>query len=117
MVTELLVGPKISDGRKLLRRLDRAGLQIQAAFWNREEETDRWKLVLATPLVGKLGLVEVIDRIIAAATPALKDSLLVFDVTVTDMKDRRVRALMESYKTGPGIHGIGMTDAYLYRVM
>ncbi len=121
-----MVEPKIADGKRLLQRLDKRGVDIRAAFWLLDKESDEWRLVLASPQVGRLGPGAVYDLIIAAADEALRKSLLVFDVRVTDLKDPVARALMKTFKNDASARGIRITknvldniyikDAYIYRV-
>ena len=50
-----LVKPDIEAGRQLLQGLDEANFDVQAAFWFYREESEEWRLYIATPLVAKMG--------------------------------------------------------------
>lgn len=52
-----LVENQIDDGRRLLDRLDWAGVPVVASGWAKVTDDDRWSLYIATPLVDEKGLV------------------------------------------------------------
>jgi hypothetical protein len=54
LVRPELTAAKIAGGEALLRRLDEEGMPIVAAFWLFREESAVWRLMLATPLMGKM---------------------------------------------------------------
>ncbi len=49
MADAVLVADDIEGGRLLLRELERAEFTFRAAAWVYNPETERWKLVIATP--------------------------------------------------------------------
>ncbi len=51
-----LVVPDIEEGDRFLELLSNAGVQVNAALWQRDELLGRWSLVIVTPLVEKLGV-------------------------------------------------------------
>jgi hypothetical protein len=51
MDTELLVGDRIADGRRLLAELSRGGFDVKVAFWVRTGEESLWHLYIASPTV------------------------------------------------------------------
>ncbi|MCU1273426.1 MAG: hypothetical protein JWO48_857 [Bryobacterales bacterium] len=46
----ILVGPEIEAGKKLIEALDASGFRVKAAFWFYREESEEWRLYIATPL-------------------------------------------------------------------
>ena len=123
----ILVGPKIKEGGQLLRSLDKAGFQVTAALWLYESEPDRWRLMIASPLVDSKGPKAAYDRIQSSIeTSKVGDSLALSEISAVGPKDPVIKALRMAVHTGPGISGIRFSrntinnifieDAYIYRV-
>jgi hypothetical protein len=55
MVTTALVEKNIRDGEELIKALDRSKLEVKAALWFYNVETDIWRLIIASPYVDKQG--------------------------------------------------------------
>jgi len=66
MAAQLLVGPDLSGGERLLAELDRERLPITAAFWRYPTSDSGWRLIIASPLVDTEGSLPVYERIQAA---------------------------------------------------
>lgn len=67
MAASILVGATLDkDSRGLLERLDRAGLEISAAFRTYPSEAGEGSLVIASPMVDREGTLPVYRRINAA---------------------------------------------------
>lgn len=62
-----LVGPDIEEGRRFLELLTNAGVQVNAALWQRELlgplSFGQWSLLIVTPLVEELGVKETYRRL------------------------------------------------------
>jgi len=125
MVTDPLVAGLFQAGEQLLRQLDLAGVPVQAAFWLWDEETRRWRLFIASPLVQTEGPLAVY-RALQEKTPG-PEGFTLQDISVVSPHDRRVDLLRKAIRTGPtdiaGIRIIGnainnilIDDAYIYRV-
>lgn len=79
-----LVGPDIEEGRRFLELLSNAGVQVNAALWQREEllgplDFGEWSLLIVTPLVEELGVKETyrrFDEILSKAPQRPKVDLL-----------------------------------------
>ncbi len=121
-----LVEADLESGRMLLNELDGASMDIQAAFWYHDDEADRWRLYLATPLVEKLGSREVYVRIYPLAKKVNPASFDLSDVSVISPGDSRVTVLSLAqlpltsergffFRKGV-INGIYFDGIYVYRV-
>ncbi len=53
----------IDGGRKLFEALKEEGLDVSAALWYYFREPEEWRFVIATPMVDKVGTMEVYTRI------------------------------------------------------
>jgi hypothetical protein len=63
VLVRALTAEMIAGGEALLRRLDQEEIPIVAAFWLYSEESARWKLFMATPLVGKVHMTLVYRKV------------------------------------------------------
>ncbi len=57
-----LVGVDLDEGRKFLELLESARVPITVAMWQYSELGDRWRLLVATPLVDQVGVRETYRR-------------------------------------------------------
>lgn len=128
MDKKFLVDHDIAVGRALLRQLDEHNIAIDAALWLLDPEAEQWRLVLATPLLKKLGRRETYKRL----QPVLKEflersDLGVDDVTVVSPQDPLIQGLARTVSTpgSPSVSSIRLTgniidgrlipDAHVYR--
>ncbi|MDZ7361791.1 MAG: hypothetical protein ONB46_13855 [candidate division KSB1 bacterium] len=58
LVKAALEKEKIEAGKELLQRLAKTDFKVAAALWLWRLERPRWKLVIASPMVNKKGLLE-----------------------------------------------------------
>lgn len=122
----VLVGVDIEGGKQLLNAMDAAGMDVRAAFWYYEEEPERWRLYVATPLVDSDG-----PRAVYGCVRSLLDQLPSVSLSLADMKvisprDGKVTILRTAYQTGPRIadlsvksstiNGVYTAGIYLYRM-
>lgn len=64
MVKEQLVDKQdLEAGRSFVRKLRGSDFRLEAAFWNLDELTGEWRLVMATPLVHKEGRLVAYDKL------------------------------------------------------
>jgi hypothetical protein len=97
-----LVKPDIEAGRKLLEGLDDAKFEFQAAFWFYREESEEWRLYIATPLVAQLGPREAYSRVLGVPQKKQIHSIDLSRVSVVDVTDGLVTVLGYAVKTDPG---------------
>ena len=128
MVEANLTEEMIGKGAILLRRLDRSGLQPDAAFWFYSPDLEAWKLIIAEVKVGRRGPKEVyriIQRVLSKLSPGERLSL--DDISVATPNHPIVRVLGKAVRKGPRFSGIRfknnvidgtlVRDAYIYRMV
>jgi hypothetical protein len=121
-----LVKPDIEAGRQLVRGLDEAKLDVQAAFWFYREESEEWRLYIATPVVAQLGPREAYSRVLDVLKKKQIESIGLSKVSVIDVTDGLVTVLRYAVTTGPGIsdvelngnsvNGVYIRAAHIYRI-
>jgi hypothetical protein len=124
MVKTELVEEAKKGGREFLSKLDKKGLEIRAAFWHLDFDTEEWTLVLASPLVDRSGEREMYLRMHPIWLASQDVDWTKLSAVRTD--DKLVKLLDSVAHTGPGIHGkthdrwvingefVG--EAYIYRM-
>lgn len=122
-----LVERDIEEGERLIRTLDSANIPVEAALWFYMAENDRWRLLIATPLVDEKGPREAYATIRRAIEQMLSSlAIRLSQISVVSPDDDLVQLLRAAIQTGPSISGIRFTgnvingvfidDAYIYRV-
>jgi hypothetical protein len=94
-----LVAPDIEEGRTFLELLEKAGVQVDAAVWQKEELSGQWRLVIVTPLVENLGVKATyrrLDEILSCAPEPPPIDLL--DVSVFTPESRFYKSLHRELK-------------------
>jgi hypothetical protein len=97
-----LVKPDIDAGRKLLEGLDCAKFDVRAAFWFYREESEEWRLYIATPLVKKLGPREAYSKVLDVIKEPQIEGIDLSKVSVVDVTDGLVSILRlyREYRAG-----------------
>ncbi|MEK7395463.1 MAG: hypothetical protein AAB116_00865, partial [Candidatus Poribacteria bacterium] len=54
-LVELVIGIDIEGGKRLLKALDEAGINVPGAFWLYFPESEEWRLVFVMPKIKKEG--------------------------------------------------------------
>jgi len=121
-----LVKPDIEAGRQLLQGLDEANFDVQAAFWFYREESEEWRLYIATPLVAKMGPREAYSKVLDVLKKKRIQGIDLSRVSVVDVTDGLVTVLGYAVKTDPGIsdidfngnsvNGVYIRAAHIYRL-
>jgi hypothetical protein len=128
MVIETLNEKLIQSGAELLKKLDDEKVAVDAAFWFYLPDGQKWKLVISLPEVIQLGTkvaYETVQNALGKWTENQPLSLV--DVTIARLDDPLLKSMKTTLDTGPGVHGIRLTnevisgkliqDAYIYRLM
>jgi hypothetical protein len=128
MVETTLTDDMIATGAALVRWLDQAGLQPDAAFWLYFPDPQTWKLVLAEAKLDQQGPRAIYGQIqdIMSASGEERSSISLDSVTLVKPDAPIVSLLRSAIRTGTGIGGIRFTnnvingtlieDAYIYRL-
>lgn len=122
----ILVGPDIDAGRDLIKALDASHFDVRAAFWFYREESEEWRLYIATPLVKEKGPREAYARILEVLKKSAIHSVDLSHISVIDPTDGLVTVLSLVIDTGPGladmsfngnsINGVYIRAAHIYRM-
>jgi hypothetical protein len=127
MVTTTYVGPDFALGEEVLEALDKAKFPITVAMWLLQlERSDRWKLVIATPLYDRLGPLASYRRFIDALSTKGPVSMVDLPIRLESTRRPLIRALRKMFgnvSLAKGIHlesrsigGTSIDDGYLYRI-
>ncbi len=128
MVKTVLVEKEIEEGKRLIQELDKSKFKVQAAIWVYMDDSDEWRLLIASPYVEKKGpkkSYNFIQTVLAKLSPPPEVSLR--NISVVSPSDNLIRLIGVAIKTGAGISGIRFTgnvinnilieDAYIYRIV
>jgi hypothetical protein len=128
VVKEPLTEVMIRAGAELTRKLDERGWPVIASLWLYRSEANRWRLVLASPLVASDGRRKSYEIVQAAleATPAAEGAMALSNVSVTEPTDPLIALLCAAARTETMVEGLRFTrtvingrfidDAYIYRM-
>jgi hypothetical protein len=128
MVARTLVEKDIEGGSRLLDELDRQkDMEVSSALWFYLEDSDEYRLLLASRLVdekGPLAAYTVVQDALSKVPEGVRPSFT--DISVVSPSDDRLRAIASAVKTGSGIQrirfsrnvvdGIYIEDALIYRL-
>ena len=124
----ILVERDFEAGVKLIHKLDESEFKVHSALWFYNSEIDVWRLLIATPLVDKLGPHEVYKKVKAAIDKMEQPfEISLESISVISPTNMLIKILGVAIKTSPdAIDGIRFTrntinnvfieDAYIYRV-
>lgn len=117
----------ISDGARLIESLDKSGFQVVAALWLYLSESDKWRLIIASPseiVKGPRQAYIDIQSVLNNTSPPIK--ILLQDISVVSPSDRLIQSLTGCISTGSEIGGLRIQnsvfnnqfieDAYIYRI-
>ena len=127
VVTSTLTEEMISAGARLLEHLDKAGLSVQAAMWQRQPESETWRLMLALPGLKSRGPLQSYHRILEVQSTLPYDELTVDveDISVIDDQEPLIEALKKANRIHPisqsrqprmVVSGIYLEESYIYRL-
>ena len=127
LVMDALSEQMIEAGAKLIERLDADDAEVKSAFWFFSSEDNKWKLIIASTLVGSEGPKKFYMRVIKANQTANAEEVVVslHDIEVVNTNRQIVQLMKTIINTGNGISGIRFSrntingvfieDAYIYR--
>lgn len=123
-----LVSPDLDAGRSFVEELDRAGVEVQAAFWYYDDKSEAWRLYLAMPLVRQRGLRETYTSLLARLEESGIRDLHLTEIAAVRTDEPVVRALSKLVRTDGGhelagirlagntVDGKHIQAAYVYRM-
>jgi hypothetical protein len=124
MVTTALVDSLIKDGKVLLDELQRQGIQIEAALWLYDTDSEEWRLSIASSELLRRSREEAYAVIQNALMAIPKRSITLSNVTISALSDPIVKALRSVItidSVGAGIrisrsafNNVYIEDAYIY---
>jgi hypothetical protein len=127
MVTAALVDSLIKDGERLVQALDQASIDVQAALWFYDSDSEDWRLIIASHSLQSQGPLEAYAAVQAVLDTIPHRTFALSSVRVMSPEDPLIKALRSAIRTGPGIAGIRLSrnvidhvfieDAYIYRVL
>jgi hypothetical protein len=113
----------IEDGRGLISALEDEKIAIDAAMWFYSAESDDWKLIIATPIVGEIGPRESYRKIqsVLEKMPSLSISLM--DISVLSPSSSLISTIRNAIGhskdivlKGTVLDGLLISNAYIYCV-
>ena len=128
MHTEILVGNKIEEGRRLIETLDQSGLSPKIAFWYYAPAREEWRLAMSIPIVDRIGSLKGYGKI-ASVMKKLRPPLGMYlsDIHLEDSSGRVVSAVKAAVR--PKKRAVDafkninryadaeyIQDAYVYRI-
>src|SRR5262245_53615524 len=110
MDTRTLVvnSPDIESGKKFVELLDMAGVDVGAAFWLLREESEEWRLYIATPLASTIGPLDAYTKVLHELARA-NVGIPSINLSVIDPADPLVRLLSLAIHTDNGVSGISFS--------
>ena len=106
MATTTLVGDLIAEGREVIAQLERAGISVDTAVWLQAEDTDEWRLIIASDYVDQHGPRRVYERLAELLTVSNLVSLRIDDISVLTTRDHLIRGLKRRVATNGDLHDI-----------
>ena len=113
----ILVGPDIEEGAKFIQLLEHAGLNLKGALWQKNEESEGWRLEIVTPLVDEIGLrstFQKFNQVLKAASIPLDIDLDY--VSPKSPKSDHFKSLRRIFPKKPMTHPHWLTTSYIYYV-
>jgi hypothetical protein len=119
MVKKKLVEQLITDGARLLHKLDAENFPVESMFWVHLPEEDYWRLVIASPAVSQEGSApgyRRLNEMLRAIEPA---GVTLEDISLLDPASRQFQSLYSlastSGRLAAGPEWIEFEDAIVYR--
>ncbi|MGZ5443670.1 MAG: hypothetical protein ACXW31_08625 [Thermoanaerobaculia bacterium] len=125
LVKDVLTDDMITSGLALTKTLEQVGWPVVASFWFYDWETNRWRLVLASPVVDEKGPTAAYGEVFAALD-VTRPAVSFESVWVVSPGDRSVRVLRSLSAEGRKLEGRHIQglfeggyieDSYVYRAL
>ena len=126
MASQSLLNAQVEQGKTTLSALDAAGLDVRAAYWIFDDDSQTWRFTLAEPTVDVKGTHALYESM-ARALGGRPDALPLREVYVVSPDDRLVSLVRMAIATpGNAVSGITFTgnvvkgnripDMFIYRM-
>ncbi len=128
MVTEILSQEMMDVGRELTKRLDRNRLSITTALWLYSEDAERWRLIIASPVVNESGIRKAYQLIQSElrSAPETFRAISLGDISVVEPNNSLVSPFRGLAKiaapplgkmlTSSSFNGVFIEAAFLYKL-
>jgi len=128
MVKEFLTSEMIEHGKEVIRKLDSAELEIRSALWLYLEDPEKWRLILASPIVRIDGPKKVYKKVKQVlASKALDTNIIdLSDISVVEDNHSLIKLMSNAIGQVPElsevrfsrntIQGHYIEDALIYRL-
>ena len=121
-----LVDGDMKAGEALLKKLDKSGFDVKAAFWFYMQDSEEWRLIIASTIVEKVGSKKASEKIQLQELNG-RYELSLRNISLVSPSDNLIKLLKSAIKTGKKIAHIRFTrnvinnvfieDAYIYRLL
>jgi hypothetical protein len=124
----MLVDADMKAGEALLGKLDDIKFNVKAALWFYVQDSEEWRLIIASPIVDKDGPKKAYEKVqsqLQELDGGYKLSLR--NISLVSPGDKLIKALESVIKTGKSIshirftrnvvNGLFIEDAYIYRLI
>ena len=113
----ILVGPDIAEGAKFIQALERSGMRVRGALWQRNEDAESWRLEIVTPLVDEIGLRGTFQKLNQAVNDASDPVGIDLDwVSPKSPKSDHYKLLRRIFRNKPMTHPHWLATSYIYFV-
>jgi hypothetical protein len=123
-----LVDSDMKAGEELLNKLDEAKFDVKAALWFYMEDSEEWRLILASPVVDTEGRKKAYETVqLQLQELNGRFDLSLRNISLVSPGDKLIKLLKTTIKTGKKISHIRFTrnvinnvfieDAYIYRLI
>ena len=123
-----LVDGDMKAGEALLNKLDKIEFDVEAALWFYMQDSEEWRLILASPIVDTEGTKKAYEKVQSQLQELNgRYELFLRNISLVSPSDNLIKLLKTTIKTGKNISHIRFTrnvinnvfieDAYIYRLM
>ena len=123
-----LVDGDMKAGEALLNKLDETEFDVKAALWFYMQDSEEWRLILASPVVDTDGPKKAYEKVQSQLQKLNgRSELTLRNISLVSPSDNLIKALKSVINTGKAISNIRLTrnvingvfieDAYIYRLM
>lgn len=126
MASQSLLNGQVESGKVTLAACDRGGLDVRAAFWVFEEDSESWRFTMAEASIDFRGTRDLYQRL-ATVLHGVRDALPIRQIYLMSPNDALPRLVRIAIQTGGNdvagimfsgnvINGTRVPDMYIYRM-